>query len=65
MIKRVTASEKKKLKERLRKLDKKLYRFYWFTRKDLFITNRQIFPDMHKELRKLDEKRKIIRNKLK
>lgn len=32
MIKKVTPSEKNKLKERLRKLDKKLYRFYWFTK---------------------------------
>jgi hypothetical protein len=65
MIKKVTPSEKKKLKERLRKLDKKLYRFYWFTRSDLRITNRQIFPGMYIELKKLDDKRKEIRNKLK
>ena len=64
MIKKVTASEKKKLKERLRKLDKKLYRLYWFTNSGL-LTNRKIFPDMCKELLKLDEKRKQIRNKLK
>jgi len=62
---KLTPSEKKKLKERLRKLDKKLFRFYWFTRKDLYITNRQIFPKMYPELKKLDEKRKQIRNKLK
>ena len=64
MIKKVTASEKKKLKERLRKLDKKLHRLYWFTNAGL-LTNRRIFPDMCKELLKLDEKRKKIRNKLK
>ena len=65
MINTITPSEKKKLKERLRKLDKQLYRFYWFTRRDISITNRQIFPDMYKKLIKLDQKRKEIRNKLK
>ena len=65
MINKITPSEKKKLKERLRKLDKKLSRLFWFTRRDLKITNKQIFPDMNRELKKLDEKRKEIRNKLK
>ena len=71
MIKKVTPSEKNKLKERLKKLDKKLYRFYWFNsginfaERNAMYTNRAIFPDMYKELIKLDQKRKEIRNKLK
>ena len=71
MIIKVTAYEKKKLKERLRKLDRQLYRFYWFNsginfaERNSMYTNRAIFPDMYKKLIKLDEKRKEIRNKLK
>jgi hypothetical protein len=60
---KLTPSEKKKLKERLRKLDKKLNRLYKYTgRKD---TISAMLPDIAFELFKLDEKRKQVRNKLK
>ena len=65
MIKKVTPSEKLKLKARLRKLDKQLYRFWWFTISTCSVTNHHIFPGMYEKLAKLDEKRKEVRNKLK
>ena len=65
MISKITPSEKKKLKERLRKLDKQLKYLYWYTSSSSRNANIKIFPDEYIKLKKLDEKRKEIRNKLK
>lgn len=65
MIKKVTPSEKKKLKERLRKLDKKMARFCIYQTSSMSLVYIKIFPDEYIELKKMDDKRKQIRNKLK
>ena len=65
MIKKVTASEKKKLKEQLKVLDKKLSGYYKFYKYTMSIAYNMIYPKEFIKLQKLDEKRKQIRNKLK
>lgn len=65
MIKKVTPSEKKKLKERLRKLDKKLTRFCIYQTSAMSLAYIKIFPDEYIKLKKMDDKRKEVRNKLK
>ena len=61
MIKKVTPSEKLKLKARLRILDRKLNEMYRI-RKYSYIYMRE---QKEKEFKKLDDKRKEVRNKLK
>jgi len=65
MIKNVTASEKKKLKQRLRKLDSKLCYFYKYYKYEMSIAYKMVFGKEYLQLKELDEKRKIVRNKLK
>lgn len=54
--------EFKRLKEKLRKLDRKLYEFWLFK---CCPWHRVYFPEKYKKLLSLDQDRKNIRNRLK
>lgn len=63
---KLTPSEKKKLKERLKKLDKIIGLIQeLILLREIQYTQRVIFPDLYKKCLELDAKRKQIRNKLK
>lgn len=65
MIKKITPSEKLKLKARLRALDRKMERFCIYQTSSLSLAYIKIFPDEYIKLKKMDDKRKEVRNKLK
>lgn len=65
MINTITPSEKKKLKEKLRKLDKSLSNFYKYNKYTMSIAYTITFPKEYERLIKLDKKRLEIRNNLK
>lgn len=65
MIKKITASEKKKLKERLSKLNRELCNFYKYYKYTYSVIYAGFYKSDIPKLEKLDQKRKEIRNKLK